>query len=377
MANYAIMRLKKLKSAAKIMGMARHNFRSIDTPNADPSKVLLNEHKACSGVFEVMEKYKALLPDKVRKNAIHAVDYMITTSATASPRDNQIAIDKGIEWVTEKHGKENVLMCSIHRDETTPHVHIVVMPLLDGKLNGKHFVGGHKDRLSDLQTEYFELLGDTELERGVKGSKAKHETIKHWHEANLRAQGEGPKTTSKAELADRVKLTTVDRLRPEKAQDRITQALEVVVDEREDALIHVASLKVSAAANQTELARHAKTNSRAQAKIGKQEEVIADLKAVYTDPSKVEQMSEFLTQQQRKLAHVTTSRINAIKGRLDDLIARSFHPTPAQGAERRGENRSWSAGRERSASATFGVLRGEAIPESQGRGEHIALPEAN
>tara|TARA_B100000780_G_scaffold20770_1_gene13382 strand:+ start:197 stop:1330 length:1134 start_codon:yes stop_codon:yes gene_type:complete len=375
MANYAIMRLQKLKSSAKIMGMARHNFRSIDTPNADPTKVLLNEHKACTGVFEVMEKYKALLPDKVRKNAIHAVDYMITTSATASPRDNQIAIDKGIEWVTERHGEENILMCSIHRDETTPHVHIVAMPLLDGKLNGKHFVGGHRDRLSDLQTEYFELLGDTDLERGVKGSKAKHETIKHWHESNLRAQGEGPKTTSKAELVNRVQLTTADRFLPENAQKRITQALGTVVTERDDALIHTASLKVSAATNQTELTRHVNVIKRQEAAIERAGKRIAALEDNYNNPKHIDSNLEFFTNQKRKMTNAIRSKINDVKGRLADLIARSFQPTTNHGLERRGEARSWASGRERSASATFGAMLGEAIPKPERRGEYSDLQQ--
>jgi hypothetical protein len=183
MANFAILRTGKLKSAVSVKGMLKHNFRTIDTPNADEYLTDKNVHIEALSVNDGMRRYRNLLPDKVRKNAVHAIDYMITTSPDANPDDNSKAISEGYEWICEKHGKENVIMASKHKDEKTPHLHVLVMPLKDGKLNARHYIGGTKHRMTDLQDEFHDRLKskNINLDRGIKGSRAKHQTVKDWH----------------------------------------------------------------------------------------------------------------------------------------------------------------------------------------------------
>ena len=184
MANFAILRTGKLKSSASIRGMLKHNFRDIDTPNADEKLTPENEHLAAQSVKDGMRQYRDLLPDKVRSNAVHAIDYMITTSKEATPEAKEAAMQEAYDWLAEKHGKENIIMASKHRDETTPHIHILVVPIDEkGKLNAAGFIGGTKHRMSDLQDEFYNRLKDKKinLDRGIKGSRAKHQSIKQWH----------------------------------------------------------------------------------------------------------------------------------------------------------------------------------------------------
>lgn len=184
MSKFAIMRVGKLKSGGGVKGMLKHNFRDIDTPNAKETLTENNEHLGAQSVEEGMRIYDELLPDKVRKNAVHALDYMITTSKEASPEAKEMAMTEAYNWIAEKHGKENIIMASKHRDETTPHIHIMVMPLDDrGKLNARHFVGGTKHKLSELQDEYYNKLKEknVDLDRGIRGSRAKHQSVKQWH----------------------------------------------------------------------------------------------------------------------------------------------------------------------------------------------------
>ena len=72
MAKFAILRTGKLKSAASVKGMLKHNFRTIDTPNADSKLTIDNEHLSAISVDDGMRRYREALPDKVRKNAVHA-----------------------------------------------------------------------------------------------------------------------------------------------------------------------------------------------------------------------------------------------------------------------------------------------------------------
>jgi DNA-binding helix-hairpin-helix protein with protein kinase domain len=78
------------------------------------------------------------------------------------------------EFACEKYGKENIIRFSLHRDETTPHIHCVVVPLTDdGRLSAKEVVGNRND-LKSLQDNYAEAMKLFGLERGVEGSLAAH-----------------------------------------------------------------------------------------------------------------------------------------------------------------------------------------------------------
>lgn len=195
--NYAILRVQKLKTNTEVRGSLRHAFRAQDTPNADPSREHENTHSGADSVEEAMKAYKARLPEKVRKNGVRCIEYLMTASPEKMnelSRDKQDAyFEDALEWLKEKHGAENVVYSGIHRDETTPHMYAYVVPLSQekdqdgklvkpGKLNCREFLGGTKHVLSELQTDFAENIGKKHgLDRGIKGSKAKHQTIQQYY----------------------------------------------------------------------------------------------------------------------------------------------------------------------------------------------------
>ncbi|MFW1817718.1 plasmid recombination protein, partial [Acinetobacter guillouiae] len=75
----AIVRAAKLKTMGNFGGSVAHNYRSIATPNADPSKTPGNFHSlpnAEDGKNAISER----LPDKRRSDAVLCGEYMITAS---------------------------------------------------------------------------------------------------------------------------------------------------------------------------------------------------------------------------------------------------------------------------------------------------------
>lgn len=95
-------------------------------------------------------------------------------------RDDQDAyFRRALDWLEERHGKENVLSAVIHRDDATPHMTVMTIPLDDrGRLNARALVGD-RGKLSAMQTDFAERVGQPHgLERGVQGSKATHERVK-------------------------------------------------------------------------------------------------------------------------------------------------------------------------------------------------------
>jgi membrane-associated HD superfamily phosphohydrolase len=183
---YAILRIQKLKSAVAVRNSLKHAFREQETPNADSESTPNNTHIGAESSLEAIKKFNAGLPITVRKNAVLALEYLITASPEVMESKSKADQDKyfvdALAYLHKTYGADNVFYAGVHRDETTPHLYAYVLPIKDGKLNARHFVGGHKERLSEMQTEFAETVGRKHgLERGVKGSKARHQEIGRYY----------------------------------------------------------------------------------------------------------------------------------------------------------------------------------------------------
>lgn len=180
----AILRTEKLKSVGNIVASLSHNYRTRETPNADPTRTLNNLHDIASAK-QAADAIRKRIPLKHRSDAVLCIEYLITASPEYFNSDDDPKGKKYFElakkWLIEKHGEENVITTSIHHDETTPHLVAYVVPVVDGVLNAKKFLGGRKI-LSEMQTDFHNKAGrPCNLERGEIGSKATHTTIKQYY----------------------------------------------------------------------------------------------------------------------------------------------------------------------------------------------------
>ena len=191
---YAIYRTEKLKSFGEIGGSLSHTYRTRPTPNADESRIHLNEHslETYNSCFAAI---KNSIPEKRRKNAVLCIEHLITASPEWSGWNTEKEkefFDKSLEFVKKKYGSENVIAHSIHRDETTPHLIVYVTPIDEkGGLNAKKWLGG-RSKLSQTQTEFANEVKHLGIERGLENSKARHKTIQKYY-------AEGKKPTPKVE----------------------------------------------------------------------------------------------------------------------------------------------------------------------------------
>jgi len=173
---FAIMRMAKIKETRGVVMTLDHNNRERMPKNADPEKSAKNQTYGGS-TLESMNRYHQLLPGKVRKNAVLAVELVFTASKDFKGKWTDYVNDC-MGWAGELFGKKNLLHWAYHKDEETPHLHIMFVPVHDGKLNSKHFIGGHRDRMAELQTDFWEKVGRPHgLERGkpAEETRAKHE----------------------------------------------------------------------------------------------------------------------------------------------------------------------------------------------------------
>ena len=78
------------------------------------------------------------------------------------------------KFFAERYGEENIIAAVVHNDETTPHMHLNLMPVTkDGRLCSKQLFD--KPQLQKLQTDFYETVGKRwGLQRGKEGSQKQH-----------------------------------------------------------------------------------------------------------------------------------------------------------------------------------------------------------
>lgn len=195
--SYCILRVAKLQRA-NVASSASHNFRERPTPNADSSRTHSNITHGPQDTKQLVAAMDKRLEsvEKIRKNAVCVIEYLMTASpeffhsATIQQRDNYL--DSAEQWLIERHGAENIICCTRHLDETSPHICAYVVPITsNGKLNASYWLDGRK-KLSEMQTDFARSVGQLfKLERGIEGSLATHTTIQQFY-ASLNSPVKAP-----------------------------------------------------------------------------------------------------------------------------------------------------------------------------------------
>ncbi len=191
------MRAKKLANMGSVAASMQHCYRERDTHNADQERTPDNQHLVAKSTDEAMGKLRDLLPEKRRKDAVLAVEYVMTATpewfTKATPEQEKAFFQQSLQWLADKYGADRIVTASIHRDETTPHLSAFVVPLTqDKRLSAKEFIGS-RDKMRADQTTYAACVANLGLERGIEGSKATHQTIQQHYAAVQR--GVTPKAT--------------------------------------------------------------------------------------------------------------------------------------------------------------------------------------
>lgn len=201
MKRFEILRVEKLSGAGSLAAALKHCSRERETPNAVPERRQANTDPEWSvgdggDTARGMGRWRELTKDaKAQKRSVHALEYVITASpeymTLLTPGDQNKYFAAAIAWVRKRHESEKtgpaIVGAWIHRDEQNPHLHVIVAPKVARKdrygheyisLGAREFTGDGK-KLSQMQDDFHQAVGkDFQMERGVKGSKAIHETVK-------------------------------------------------------------------------------------------------------------------------------------------------------------------------------------------------------
>ena len=181
---YAVVHMMKIKSGA-VGGIQSHNNREHEpktNPDVDMSRSEDNYDLISCDNYKrsIKEKLSNLVESSraVRKDAVVVCNFIVTSdnetmNALGADRQREFFEDS-VKWFSDRYGADRVLNATVHMDETTPHLHIGVMPITqDGRLSAKAIFT--KTEMKAIQTEFAHDVGEKYgLERGVEGSERTH-----------------------------------------------------------------------------------------------------------------------------------------------------------------------------------------------------------
>jgi len=264
---YAVMRVAKLKTMGEIGALGKHNERTRETPNADVDR--MGENVRLVGSGDWMADAQRRLDDARyrRPDAVLAIEHVMTASREFFANGDSARLDdwteRSMAWLRDTYGDANVVAAVLHRDEQTPHIQALVVPLDDrDHLNAKNWTGG-REKLRALQDGYARVMEPLGLERGVRGSVAEHQTVKEWY-----SKIEEP-TPAREVVQEHMAVDKPGRIvaNPERwaseQQERIAERLAPVVDAALTKATHYEAQAAKAEANIVVLQQQVRTLERA------------------------------------------------------------------------------------------------------------------
>ena len=133
MAASHLLRLGKVKGKNGVLNALKHNKRKLQAErgagaNIDSSRTLLN--------------YSLTEPDSAETIDRHA-KVLIVKAGIDQPRVNQVmAVEIIFSLPIDRHQQDTRPFFDVHLDESAPHAHALILPLVDGTMQGNKIMGG-------------------------------------------------------------------------------------------------------------------------------------------------------------------------------------------------------------------------------------------
>ena len=253
------MDIKKAKGTSDTT-QSDHIERKIIPKNADPTRTHLNRVlvEYPDGVHGRDEAIVHRLNTAgIRRKITHDQVRVVRVVLSGTHEDMMNIQEKGeldewcsdsIQWLQATFGKDNVVAAHLHMDEKTPHIHAAVVPIVTGerrKAKKEQADGKRKyrkktnsvrlcaDDLFNRQTliayhdNYARVMTKYGLQRGVRGSEARHTTTMQYYR-DLKKKNETLETETR--LLQEKKAEAQEELKQVKAEIRTDKLKSAATD---------------------------------------------------------------------------------------------------------------------------------------------------
>jgi len=200
---FSVLNIRKVKTNAGSINVVAHNLRQkINKSFLESIDVNFSHFNIYEGVLKYKEftkKYNEIIENahikrKIQRNASRAIEFVFSftheySEGWQNSKNLKEKIDHYfydcINFIKKKYGK-TIISSTVHYDETTPHIHIMCIPLIyskdgnEAKFSSSEFLGGISG-LKSLHTSFHNEVGKKYgLARGIEGSRATHIELKQF-----------------------------------------------------------------------------------------------------------------------------------------------------------------------------------------------------
>lgn len=296
---FCIMRTEKRKRT-DLGGIQKENTRTATeynnkvSPGMDILNVTLRESN--NWLRDIDNEIKTA-GARTRSNSVLALDTLYTASSEFFQGKTNEENDTFFRDCLKFHERHfgHIISAVIHYDETTPHLHVISVPLTqDGRLSARDVIG-NKAKMSKAQDEFFEQVGKGYgLERGIhmdgqekkKHISAQEHELREIRQKIARGQEELEAVEHSVETA---------RTRAQTARQTATELQKQVEQLQEERVKQHNSLKMLSASKTDRQKELKKINNNIRQKQHEFEAITRDL----------EEVKEYLTEgQQNRLAEI-------------------------------------------------------------------------
>ena len=193
--SYMVARMQKMK-ADNLVGIGNHNQRKTQNhsnKDIDVERSYLNYDLVEGRTENYKTDIQTFIDEKkagtraTRKDAVLVNEWIISSDKTFFEDKDDKEIERFFEetknYFADKFGDDNIRYAHVHLDESTPHMHLGVVPFdKDNKLSAKRMF--NRATLIEIQDELPTLMQEKgfDIQRGEKGSKRKNLTVPEYKE---------------------------------------------------------------------------------------------------------------------------------------------------------------------------------------------------
>lgn len=151
------------RKPSTLLKAARHNRRQIQAElgarsHIDSTRTHLNETiagpdtpAAVATLAQGLMDGAGVVRDKLRKDHAQAVELLFSLAPDTTITTGKY-FRRCVEWTGEQFGSVNILSADIHHDEAAPHLHVLVLPLVAGRMCGSSLIT--RPKLAKLRTDF-------------------------------------------------------------------------------------------------------------------------------------------------------------------------------------------------------------------------------
>ena len=158
----------------------KHSNKDIDTSRSHLNYELTDRDRSVSYEKQIKNYIDENKISKraIRKDAVLCDEWIITSDkdffAKLTPEETRRFFETSKNYFAENYGLENIAYASVHLDENTPHMHMGIVPMRQGKLSSKAIF--NREELKKIQDELPKYLSQYgfHLQRGELDSTKKH-----------------------------------------------------------------------------------------------------------------------------------------------------------------------------------------------------------